>query len=189
MYSRNPVTGLLTFSSSYTCMDGAFKMVMSVDGKSLYTIGNNNLLRMFSRDLVTGALTSIGTVANFWSEGLAISPDDKHVYSTCTYTAPANFLSIFSRDLITGLLTTLSTISTGVNPWGVQVSSDGMSVYVANSTDNTMSLFTRNAVTGILTPMLIPTIATDSFPTNLIVTNDNNSVYTCNNNRIDQLSR
>ena len=87
----------------------------------------------------------------------------------------------------TYVLTALATptIVTGANPsYGVAVSPDGTSVYIANDavSSGEISMYSRNTTTGALTALATPTIAAGSYPQFIAISPDGTSVYTANNN-------
>ncbi|OLB79485.1 MAG: hypothetical protein AUI14_10130 [Actinobacteria bacterium 13_2_20CM_2_71_6] len=136
----------------------------------------------FSRDTTTGALTQLSgnnaCVTNATTTGcalgkalsqpwgIAISPDDKNVY-TASYGSSG--VAAFSRDTTTGVLTQLSgtngcvtnsgtsgTCATGKalgGADGIAVSPDGAYVYVASYSDAAVAVFSRNSSTGVLTQL------------------------------------
>src|ERR1039458_1844994 len=91
-----------------------------------------------------------------------------------------------------GKLTPLSpaTAATETGPLSVTVSPDGKSVYVANSSANTVSQFSRNEE-GKLTPLSPATAATGTTPYSVTISPDGKSVYVANfsANTVSQFSR
>ena len=86
---------------------------------------------------------------------LALSPDGKHVYAA---TQGDHALVTFTRDAVNGKLTQIDEIQDGVDgatglgtPEGVEVSSDGKNVYVADDGIDAISVYARDPATGLLT--------------------------------------
>lgn len=178
----------------YTQADGlrgAAEVRISNDGKFVYVTGlNDDSVTVFARDLtpgdstfgklsvITGGFlqTTTGSSGGHYldgARGLAISPDQKHVYVTGR---TANTLVVFDRNSTTGLLspapgpstppkqvihhgdttgTTPSTVPLET-PTNVIVSPDGAHVYVTSAAldaenRSTVSVFSRNSTTGLLT--------------------------------------
>ena len=120
-FSRDDTTGALTRveedrdpSSGGTAegLDGPRNVVVSPDGRHLYaTGGSDDAVVAFSRDPDTGALLWLqlledvatgGTAEGLdETEGMAISPDGKHVYATGI---TDDAVVVFSRNPVTGTL-------------------------------------------------------------------------------------
>lgn len=140
----------------------------------------------FSRDATTGALTQLAApnrcVSNAaitgcttgraldGADGVAISPDGAFVY-VAAYTSSA--VTVFSRNSTTGVLTQLAgtagciadtsstvtgcTAAVGLkNPYFLQVSPDGRSVYAAANGSSAVPVLQRNTTTGVLTQAAAP---------------------------------
>lgn len=89
------------------------------------------------------------------ARGLALSPDDKHVY-VCSGLDDA--LLAFARNTVDGTIAHVQTIfdtDPGINGLdacrGVAVSPDGKHVYTAGLLDDALAVWSRNAATGALT--------------------------------------
>jgi hypothetical protein len=93
---------------------------------------------------------------------VAVSPDGKHVYATG---GTDDAIAAFTRNTTTGLLTPNACIEDDPIDEGcasatagldgadrVEVSSDGLNVYVTGRTDEAVVIFTRNTISGVLTP-------------------------------------
>jgi polyhydroxybutyrate depolymerase len=115
-----------------------------------------NDVAVLARDAVSGRLTPVKAVSTGLapSRTLAVSPDGAHVY-VAGFTAKA--VTAFQRDPATGRLTRLASWRDGVDgvqgldgAFGIALSSDGTSVYVASYYDHSVAAFARDASTGLL---------------------------------------
>ncbi len=146
----------------------------------------SDTLAMFSRDATTGVLTQLAapnkclsrtamtgcTIATAINgvDGVAVSPDGAHVY-VASY--DDSTLAVFARNSTTGVLTQLSGAAgcitdisvpiTGcatargmLNPYFMQVTPDGTSVYVAANGSHSVPVFQRDTTTGALTQPAAP---------------------------------
>ena len=171
-FTRNPGTGGLTFLESFIDgvggvdgIAGARGVTVSADGKNVYVTGHGeSALATFTRNPGTGALTwlemdkdavnSVDGIAGAW--GLAVSPDDKHVYVAGDLD---DAVATFSRNPTTGALTFVEFDKDGVSgvdgldiATGVAVSPGaGGNVYVTSCGDSAIATFSRNATSGALT--------------------------------------
>jgi DNA-binding beta-propeller fold protein YncE len=158
-------------------LDGAYDLVVSPDGRSVYVAADfDNAVVRFDRDTTTGALTPQGCIADVGNaagcgatqpglggpDGVAVSPDGKSVY-VAGFTDDA--VVRFDRDPATGALTPQGCIADVGNaagcgataegldgPSGIEVSADGASVYVMGDIDDAVVRFDRDPATGALTP-------------------------------------
>jgi len=167
-------------------------IVTSSDNKHVYVSSRgSSTISMYSRDITTGVLTSIGTVA---SGGLSvyetlISPTGNHVYVIDSYN-----IYQYSRNTTTGILTALTPASVSTNgaAFAGAISSDGNHIYTTNSSNNTIRIFSRNTTTGALTDL--GTMDNGSTSYGITVSPDNKHVYVSNGlngiaNTISQYSR
>lgn len=139
VFSRDPVTGLLTFVEEHVDgvsgvdgLAGALEIAVSPDSASVYVASfGDDAIAVFSRDVVTGALTFVeaetagGDSALEELRSISLSPDGLHLYAGGD-TGQAGFV----RDVGTGELTSL--IFSDVASWRthvVRVSPDGAGVY------------------------------------------------------------
>ena len=163
-------------------LDHAQSVAVSPDRNSVYAIGDyDSAIVRFDRDTTTGALTPKGCVADAdhnpdnctkTANGLdgaalvAVSPDAKSVYATSGIESGDNAVVRFNRDTTTGALAPKGCIADPANNpdgctktapgldgvYGVAVSADGKSVYVAGTSDNAIVRFDRDPTTGALKP-------------------------------------
>jgi prepilin-type N-terminal cleavage/methylation domain-containing protein len=184
MFSRNTSTGQLTTLSPATITTGLGSadygqhIAISPDGKSVYVTSHyDNTISIYNRDTGTGQLTpsSPATVnAGVSLCDIAISPDGKSVYI-----GGGSGILVASRNTSTGALSSL-TASVAANFYSIiAISPDGSSVYIASG--NTISMYSRDTNTGQLTALSTPTISSGPNVENIIVSPDNVSVYTANN--------
>ena len=174
VFSRNVVTGVLTYVQSYQDgvggIDGlntARGLSIAPNGTTLYVASaTDDAVAVFSCDLVTGLLTyqenhkdgvaGIDGLNGCYS--IDVSPDGKHLY-TAAYNDDA--VTVFSIDAGTGLLTYVENHKNMSQAGGhipglnsarhALVSPDNSFVFVQSSSDHTISTFSRNTITGSLT--------------------------------------
>lgn len=145
-------------------LDGAVPVAMSPDGANLYVGGAlGNTITVFTRDAVTGALSSLQVVRDdgmvpIGLQGpfaLVVSPDGAHLYVASFL---GNAIVVFARDAGTGALSHLDTVEDGgvMPPFlsGVQelaISADGLRLYAMASGEEAVSVFDRAPASGLLT--------------------------------------
>lgn len=163
VFTRNALTGLLTYSTSY--VDGAggisgmgftYSLSLSADGNTLYAIGlSDNSVVLFARNGATGALT-YGTTYTQGADGIlgmssprkiSLSPDGT-LAVVSSY--DDNALAIFLRNPADGGLSFVERKvdgSSGVDglsgAQGSAFSPDGRSFYATGENDDALSVFTR----------------------------------------------
>lgn len=95
------------------------------------------------------ALAPAATVeAGNGAEGLAVSPDGKHLYVACRL---ANYVSAFSLGT-NGALTAIANYTSAEGPLGLCISEDGKFVFAGcNVGVGHVTVFSRDAETGVLT--------------------------------------
>ncbi|MBX7169144.1 MAG: beta-propeller fold lactonase family protein, partial [Pirellulales bacterium] len=171
VFSRNPVTGLLTFQAVYRDgvdgvdgLDEARAITLSEDGNHVYVAALvDSSVTLFTRNQSTGLLTYEQT----WFDGVGgvdgldnaisvkISPDGNHVYALGTVD---DAIAHFTRNPTTGMLTYVASYFDGVGgnngldgAIAQTFSDDGRHYYVAGFNDNTLTAFNRDVNTGALT--------------------------------------
>jgi 6-phosphogluconolactonase (cycloisomerase 2 family) len=145
------------------------------------TAGGSNAVAVFARDVKTGALTQLAGTAGCVSESgtgglcadgkallspfaVAVSQNGKNVY---VVSRDSNAIAVFARDFKTGALTQLAGTDGCISEdgsggecadgnalsgaFGLAVTRNGKSVYVAAEGSNAVSAFARNLKTGTLT--------------------------------------
>ena len=163
VFARAPLTGRLTFVQVQR--DGLpgpdrrlFGIAVSAEGAHVYVSGEGaeNDVAVFTRDASSGRLTPVQVVSTGLppSRGLAVSPDGAHVYVT-GFTAKA--VTAFQRNPATGRLTRLASWRDGVDgvqgldgAFGIALSADAASVYVASYYGHSVAVFARDAGAGTL---------------------------------------
>jgi 6-phosphogluconolactonase (cycloisomerase 2 family) len=145
-------------------LDGASSVVVSPDGRHVYTTGRiDDALAVFRRDVTHDALSFIETQEEgvggvFGLDGassVAVSLDGRHVYATG---AGDDALVVFRRDVSRDQLAYVETQENGAGGiWGlggasaVTVSPDGRHVYAAGGRDATVTVFRRDSTRDGLT--------------------------------------
>jgi 6-phosphogluconolactonase (cycloisomerase 2 family) len=173
VFSRDPVTGLLTYVESQyegvngvTGLDSPLGVTLSPDGAHVYVTGwKSHSLAVFERDNVTGELTFLE--AHFDGvngvDGLArasevtVSADGEYVYVASGYEGGGDdAVAVFERNTTTGALTFVEAEFQGVNgvdglerAKSVKISPDGTQVF-ARGWEH-IARFERDASTGELT--------------------------------------
>jgi DNA-binding beta-propeller fold protein YncE len=157
-------------------LGNARSVAVSPDGRSLYVAAfAGDSVTAFTRDPHTGALAFQGCIANGGANGcidpaidslsgatgVAVSPDGKSVY-VATYAGAS--VTHLTRDISTGFLTYQGCIANGsangcIDPpqdslagaFGVAVSPDNQSIYVASVVGDSVTHLTRDTSTGFIT--------------------------------------
>ena len=187
VFSINQMTGALTFvqvieEDIMDCngleldfdTEGSFPVISS-DGKFLFmSLGSENSVVSFSRDVTTGELTLVLILEDGESDGMGgtvdlsldeftmpiLSQDGKYLYQIAN-----DFLNVYSIDGTTGKLTLIQEIEDGVTPDGMGstisiahensgmpvLSPDGKFLYHMASMDSVLNAFSINAMDGMLT--------------------------------------
>ena len=169
-FLRN-LNGSLTFleedvdgSGGVDGLSGAWAVTVAPDGGSVYVTSDlESSVAVFDRDPTTGLLTfveaeqdGVGGVDGLGNAtGVAVSPDNKHVYVTGCLD---NGVATFSRDATTSALTFVEKDENG-DPGvsglacarGLAVAPGGKHVTVAAETGDSLVTFNRDATSGALT--------------------------------------
>ena len=171
VFTRNPGTGALTFlevqEDGVGGVDGlrrASGVAVSPDGNCVYGTGEqDDAVAVFSRNVVTGALSYVEMENPDRPQAVVVSPDDSHVYVLGTQ-GPSNgpgAVHVFSRTPPACALTFVEEATGDVDGLGKQpeamaISADGAHVYVGGSffdgttTQGAVITLSRNVVTGTL---------------------------------------
>ncbi len=170
-FRRDPSSGQLAFVEAVrfdvagvTGPDAAKAVVVSPDGKHVYVAGGKRraaffprppagivvlvrVIGVFARDSATGALTFVQEInERIEAQGIAISPDGSHVYTTGQGEVVA-----YARNATAGTLALVARSPGDLNgARGIAVNPDGDQVYVASTVDDALTVFDRDATTGVL---------------------------------------
>ncbi len=170
VFTRDPGTGALTFleveEDGVGGVDGLRRtsgVAVSSDGNCVYGTGEqDNAVAVFSRSLIDGSLTFVGTAAVDSPQSVVISPDSLHVYVIGTDGTTAGAVHVFSRTPPACALSFVEQETgdgdgLGKAPEALAITGDGAHVYVAGSffdggdTQGAVIVLSRNAGTGALT--------------------------------------
>ncbi|MDE5068009.1 MAG: beta-propeller fold lactonase family protein, partial [Trichodesmium sp. St4_bin8_1] len=115
-FNRDPNTGRLTFlETEKSGTDNELpwwfnfeSITVSLDGKSVYGVGNNSSIALFNRDPNTGKLTFQKVQSNLsYPNSVTVSPDGKNVYASNQYNFSGNGavdqIAVFNRNPDTGV--------------------------------------------------------------------------------------
>jgi YVTN family beta-propeller protein len=190
LYTINATTGALTPTGTINgnCPRLCFPASVVVDpsGKFAYVVsgGVPFSVEMYTIDVTTGALTSIGTIAAGTSPvSVAVDPSGKFAYVVNENVGSAGNVSMYAINATTGALTSIGTIAAGTGPTSVAVDPSGKFAYVTNSGSNNVSMYTIDATTGALTS--IGTIAARTDPVSVAVDPAGKFVYVTNSGSND----
>lgn len=166
-YARNPLTGLLTHVSTLN-NDGANQLLfpaqieISPDGSKLYVLRSVSTVQVIDLDPNTGSM-SLGSAFPVYQgdyiyiETMKLSPDGNQLYFTIT---ELDEVRVMTRDPGTGDFTLTQTITNTSlnagfdvfgNPNWMELSPDGVNLYVSNSQNDSVTIFERDLQTGYLT--------------------------------------
>lgn len=150
-------------NASIDGLNGSQGIAMAPDGNHVYTTGSfDDAIVMLSR-AADGTLTFLDAVFDTdpgidgldSARGVAVSPDNKHVYVASLFDSS---VTAFGRNPGTGLLTFIETERDGLGggqflsgAHDVAVSPNGNNVYVVARSDDAITTFSRNQTTGALT--------------------------------------
>jgi 6-phosphogluconolactonase len=174
MYTINATTGALTSIGTIAAGIDPASVAVDPSGRFAYVAnaelfggvrGTGNV-SMYTIDVTTGALTSIGTIAAGSNPvSVAVDASGKFAYVA---NLNSNDVSMYTIDVTTGALTSIGTIAAGSNPVSVAVDASGKFAYVANGDSNSVSMYTIDVTTGTLTS--IGTIAAGTLPRSVAIT-------------------
>lgn len=143
-------------------LDGAASVVVSPDGRHVYITGSaDDAVTAFSRpsraelDSIETERDGVNGVEGLnGADGIAVSPDGKHLYVAGTLD---HSIAIFTRDANAGGLGFAGVVTDGAGGVDglagidkVVVSPDGKHVYASGGIDDAVAVFGRNATTGAL---------------------------------------
>lgn len=165
VFSRDPVTGRLTFIEAQINSVGGVSGLNSVIGVGMDSQGEylyaaamwSHAITVFSRDQVSGALTYVDSFYHPDLQGTAtvvFGPGDAQVYATSMV---GDALLVLDRDPTTGLLSHVETHTDGVagvtgltGPEGIIVDDDAGVVMAFGSDSDSIAIFHRDPATGQL---------------------------------------
>lgn len=195
-FSIDSTTGALTQLSTSPIQIDATRISSSAiaidpSGKFLFASAEDSLtagVYVFSRDLTTGALTSVGApvTVDHGAHDMATDPAGKFVLVPATGSSTLfGTLTVFSLNTATGALTLVgSPTHTGPDPSSIAIDPSGKYVYTANTGDVTISAFTLDSTSGALTAVGSPIssggVGTINGPTGIAVESSGSFVYVCN---------
>lgn len=144
-------------------LDGTGSVTVSPDGNHVYVGGyNDDAMVVFSRNETSGMLDFVHKIEDGSTtdglnglNGIVISPDGQHAYSTGFWDKA---VVSYERNEMTGELTYIERYKDGVSGVdglnganSVAISADGNNVYATGFWEHAVSVFSRNATTGKLT--------------------------------------
>jgi 6-phosphogluconolactonase (cycloisomerase 2 family) len=197
-YSIDPTTGALTPTTggiigggsngtpeffNSMAFDPSGKFAYAADGGAFPegTFGGSSSVSMYTVNITTGALTSVGTIAaGTGPNSVAVDPTGKFAYVA---NFGSNDVSMYTIDATTGALASMGTIAAGTQPVSFVEDPVGNFVYVANFGSNDISMYTINASTGALTS--IGTISAGVAPISVVVDPSGKFAYAVNFNSND----
>jgi YVTN family beta-propeller protein len=189
IYTIGATTGALTNTGTINgncpglCDPGP--MAVDPSGKFAYVetggAGGPFSLAMYKIGTMTGALTSIGTIAaGGVPYSVAVDPAGKFVYVATANVTPTSAGSVlmYAINVTTGALASTGSIAAGTNPASLAVAPAGKFAYVTNASSNNVSMYTIDATTGALTS--IGTIAAGTQPSSVAVDPASKFAYVTN---------
>jgi hypothetical protein len=178
----NTSTGIFTgsgFTSASTSALGNYptNITISPDGNYAYVLFANSFkIGVYSRNPTTGALTGISNLRDGYATA-KITSNGTYLYTVL------NNLIIYSRNISTGALTLVAEDTQAVTNGGfakITISSDNLSLYVADFSQNNFYAYLIDPATGLIT--LSQTINYSGFgadirPNGVTVSNNGKHVY------------
>lgn len=185
VFSINQSTGALTQQFSYAGAGAGdiHGLALSPDNKYVAVATQAATVLVYSRNLITGALTSVAgspfNTGGTYSVAVCFSPDNSYLFVANN---TSNNLSAFNFNNTNGNLAAISgsPFATGQHPSDVEVSPDGLHVFTVNTLDNNVSVFTISPSTGVLSQIASSPVAVGNTPIALAVSPDNLHVAVTN---------
>ena len=182
--------------------DGTFQLAGSISTNGLYPgrisispNGNNAYIsttsgaagvECYSRNTGNGTVSLLGIILGYHANTqiVVISPNNDFMYISDAGTG-----YIYTYSGIDTNATLINSISVGSGATGITISPDGLSVYVTNSSNNTVPEYSRNTSTGVLT--FIGNVNTGVGPQVISISPDSNNAYVCvaGTNTLSEYSR
>lgn len=160
-YAVDPAPATLTPAGEFAAHPGAGPRhsKISVDGRFLYVINElDGTITSYARDLATGALSSVQTVATLPSDfhgdntcaEIRLHPNGRFLYGS---NRGHDSLVVYARDPERGTLALVQTISCGgKHPRNFNLTPDGRWLVCANRDSDNLVSFAIDAATGQLRP-------------------------------------
>jgi YVTN family beta-propeller protein len=171
MYTIDATTGILQSIGTIGAGIETGSVVVHPSGNFAYvaSFGNEDLgtppgtVSMYRINATTGALTSIGTIAeaSVGTASIAVHPSGNFAYVVNSGFSNSNTISMYTINSTTGALTSIGNVA-AQNPNYIAVHPSGNFAYVVSVGSNTISTYTINSTTGALTS--IGTVATEKAP-------------------------
>lgn len=188
MYSRDPSTNALTAltPASIAAGDaGTSDLATSTDDKYVYAVSGTSssdvYVYMYRKDEATGLLTALSpnrvgvyTGSGVSVRGIAVSPDNKHLY-----VAHDGYVFTYSRDQASGLLTKMGSVYNNILG-RIALSPDGLYMYtihVDGSNNGVITVYSRNLSTGALTYSSERLIGNNVYLSDIVISSDGNFLY------------
>jgi 6-phosphogluconolactonase len=156
MYTVNTTTGALTSIGTIDAVNrfsSPWSVAVDPSGTFAYVANDGGFaptsVSMYTINLTTGALTSIGTIAaGGRAIAVVVDPSGKFAYVA---NSDSNNISMYAINTTSGTLTSLGTIAAGAFPSAIAITPLGKFAYVTNSNSNDISMYAINSDTGVLT--------------------------------------
>jgi 6-phosphogluconolactonase (cycloisomerase 2 family) len=172
VYTSNPTTGVLTYSTSTSDTNNPQAAAVDPFGAfalAVETATDDVLITIPYVGLVGTVPTGLSPVA------ITIDPTSQFVYVA---NSGDGTVSAYNLSLDSPYLTQIgAAVPAGTTPLAVLAEPYGHYLYVANSGDSTISAYSINAFSGALTPVSGSPFSTVSGPSALSVSNDGKYLY------------
>lgn len=181
-YSVNQTTGELTFiaGQSFPVGSHAHNIAISPNNQFVYVASEGSGdVHAFSRDITTGALTSVGSIGSL-SGASAVAVDNASRFAYVSYFNAVEVFSIGQNGALTRITPT-SAFPTGNGPHAITMHPNGQFLYAANINSSTVNVFRVDNNTGALTEIQTPAPATGTDPNFVIVHPNGRWLYTADN--------
>lgn len=193
-YDRNISDGKLSNKVDYTTASIAHKIILSPEGSHLYTSMPTGVLKLRTRDLVSGSLsneTNTIPISGMAAQALDIvfSSDGKSLYTSNFEDVNPDKVARFIRNPITGVISirTDAPYLNSIRPesYDVIISPDNRYVYASYDKDHddsdtsiTIARFSRNIINGSLPDAGRANYSIGLYSHSRKISPDGNSIYT-----------
>ena len=158
VFSRDSVSGQLTYTNTGIWTNGLKEIIISPDGLSLYILTGYTSIA-YALDPITGVIgAQLAVNINFSGKALVVSPDNKYVYGSYS-SVGGNQITVYNRDVLGNLTLAYEVlVNSNISGFGsgMIISPDGLFLYVlcastilAGGGQSVIS-FNRNISTGNL---------------------------------------